>query len=148
MQSDLTSLGYAGAFLASVVASTPAPLTPELVLVPLLALGYSPWLLFGCTLLGSYVGALGSYALGRSGGRFVLSNVFSVSAQGQLQAEALFHRLGRTVLFFSWLPLVGDPIAFMAGVLRTPLHQFTFWVVVGRGLRFAAVIWTLSALAG
>jgi membrane protein YqaA with SNARE-associated domain len=148
MQSDLTSLGYLGAFLASVVAATPVPVTPELVLVPLLALDYSPVLLFVCTLVGSYLGALGSYALGRGSGLFITSHVFSVSVQGQLQAQALFHRWGNAALFFSWLPIVGDPIAFVAGALRAPLGQFTFWVILGRGLRFSVVIWTLSAALG
>ena len=148
MGSDLTQLGYLGAFLASVVAATPVPLTAELALVPLLALGYSPGPLFLCTLAGSYVGALGSYALGRIGGRFMLAHVFTVSARGQLQAEVYFHRYGSAALFFSWLPVIGDPIAFVAGALRTPIRLFTFWVILGRGLRFAIVIWILAAAVG
>jgi membrane protein YqaA with SNARE-associated domain len=144
VESGLTRLGYLGAFLMSIISSTPLPLTPELALVPLLSLGYSPFPLFVCTVGGSYLGALLSYAMGRTGGRFMLAHVFTVSARRQLQAETYFQRWGSAALFFSWLPIIGDPIAFVGGLLRTPLREFTLWVVLGRGLRFAVVIWILS----
>jgi membrane protein YqaA with SNARE-associated domain len=79
------------------------------------------------------------------GARFILRHLFTVPSYGQLQAEAHFHRWGTAALFFSWLRIVGDPIAFLAGVLRAPLGQVTFWVILGRGLRFAVVIWSPSA---
>ena len=39
--------------------------------------------------------------------------------------------------------------AFLVSVVASHAPvQFTFWVILGRGLRFAVVIWTLSAALG
>ena len=140
MPQALISLGYAGAFLVSFLSSTLIPLTAEVALVPLLALGYSPWLLFGSSLAGSYSGALLSYAIGRSGSGLLLDRLLRISPEAQQRAKAVVQRWGTPALFFSWLPIVGDPLALVGGVMHVPLAPFTGWVVLGRGLRLALVI--------
>ena len=98
MPQALISLGYAGAFLVSFLSSTLVPLTAELALVPLLALGYSPWLLFGSSLAGSYSGALLSYAIGRSVSGLLLDRLLRISPEAQQKAKAVVQVLGRGAL--------------------------------------------------
>ena len=136
----LTGLGYAGVFLASLVSSTPVPFTPEIVVVPLLHAGYAPWAVFLAMLVGTYAGALISYAIGR-GGAGLAARRRSVRDSARLErARGFFRRWGVYALFFSWLPIVGDPIAVIGGVMHVPLGTFSFWILLGRGLRCLAVV--------
>ena len=55
-------------------------------------------------------------------------------------------RWGRPVLILSWVPLIGDALVAAAGVARMPLVPFSFWVILGKALRYMAVAWGASAL--
>ena len=136
----LTGLGYAGVFVASVVSSTPVPFTPEIVVIPLLRAGYAPWAVFLTMLSGTYAGALISYAIGRGGARLAARRRSVRDSQRLEHARGFFRRWGVYALFFSWLPIVGDPIAVLGGVMRVPLGTFTFWILLGRRLRCLAVV--------
>lgn len=52
---------------------------------------------------------------------------------------------GAPLLFFSWLPVVGDALPLAAGWLRLPWAPVIFWIALGKTLRYAAV---LAALFG
>ena len=55
------------------------------------------------------------------------------------KAIARFNKWGRYSLLFAWLPVIGDPITFAAGVLRTSFFPFIILVVIGKGFRYLAV---------
>ncbi|MCK9491584.1 MAG: DedA family protein [Sulfurimonas sp.] len=42
------------------------------------------------------------------------------------------HKYGYYILLFSWLPIIGDPLTLVAGVLRL---KFVWFVIVAGGLR-------------
>jgi len=44
------------------------------------------------------------------------------------------HKYGYFILFFSWLPVIGDPLTLVAGVLRL---NFVWFVVIAGLLRIA-----------
>jgi membrane protein YqaA with SNARE-associated domain len=54
-------------------------------------------------------------------------------------------RFGARALFFSWLPIVGDPLCAVAGWLRLPFWPSVFWMAIGKFLRYAlmtaALMW-------
>ena len=45
-------------------------------------------------------------------------------------------RLGPKVLFFSWLPVVGDPLCAVAGWLKLAFWPSVAWMAVGKFLRY------------
>ncbi len=45
-------------------------------------------------------------------------------------------RLGPKALFFTWLPVVGDPLCALAGWLRLPFWTSAGWMALGKGLRY------------
>lgn len=54
-------------------------------------------------------------------------------SQIQLErAQAWYIRYGKWSLLLSWAPIIGDPLAVMAGVLREPLLIFTILVSVAK----------------
>lgn len=56
------------------------------------------------------------------------------------RAHRLFKKFGGPVLFFSFLPFIGDPLTFAAGVVRFSFIHFLFWVTLGKFLRYAAIV--------
>ena len=54
-------------------------------------------------------------------------------------ASARFQRYGTWSLLLSWLPIVGDPLTFIAGVLRVPLLTFLVLVTIGKAARYAVL---------
>jgi len=54
-------------------------------------------------------------------------------------------RLGPKALFFSWLPLVGDPLCAVAGWLKMAFWPCVAWMAVGKLLRYllmtSALLW-------
>ncbi|MGV2442260.1 YqaA family protein, partial [Bacillus atrophaeus] len=57
--------------------------------------------------------------------------------------KAWYRRWGRWSLLLSWLPVVGDPLTLVAGVLREPFWVFLALVTIaklGRYLVLAALV--------
>ncbi|TAL79398.1 MAG: DedA family protein [Burkholderiaceae bacterium] len=55
------------------------------------------------------------------------------------------HRFGPAVLFFSWLPIVGDPLCAVAGWFRLSFWPSVFYMALGKFLRYvvmtAGLLW-------
>ena len=100
-------------------------------------------MLFLAATAGNVLGAVVNFALGRFFIRFEDRRWFPVSAPARAKAEALFARYGQPVLLFSWLPVIGDPLTLAAGLLRTPLIAFLFYVTIGKAARYAALLWLM-----
>ncbi len=96
---------------------------------------------------GNVLGAVVNFMLGRFLIRFEDRRWFPLDAKNRLRAEALFARYGRPVLLLSFLPVVGDPLTLVAGLLRTPFSVFLVYVTIGKAARYALVLWG-AELAG
>lgn len=57
-----------------------------------------------------------------------------------------FRRWGELSLLLAWVPIVGDPLTFVAGLVGVPLWRFVLWVALGKGARYAVVIWGTDAI--
>ena len=55
------------------------------------------------------------------------------------KAEQRFKKYGMVALCFSWVPIIGDPLTVMAGVLRIRLSWFLVLVTAGKLCRYAVV---------
>ena len=55
------------------------------------------------------------------------------------QAQAFFARFGWPSLLLAWLPVVGDPLTFVAGTLNYPFGRFVTLVFIGKAGRYAAL---------
>ncbi|WP_367272538.1 DedA family protein [Mesorhizobium sp.] len=51
------------------------------------------------------------------------------------RATKCYHRYGRLSLLLSWVPVVGDPLTVVAGILREPLCSFVVTVAVAKVAR-------------
>ena len=138
---------YAGLFAIAFLAATILPLQSEAALAGLLALGHQPWsILVAVAALGNTLGAIVNWALGRGLKRFQHHKWFPVSPEKLVQAEGWYRRYGRWCLIFSWLPVVGDALTVVAGVLRERLWIFVMLVGFGKLARYLVVAAAVAKL--
>src|SRR3990167_5213782 len=134
----LTFSAYLGLFISALGPATLLPLQSESVLVALLLSGtYSPWVLLALASAGNVLGALLNWLLGRYLEHFRHKRWFPVSDARLQQAQGWYSRYGRGSLLFSWLPIVGDPLTLVAGIMGERLWIFLLLVSLAKTARYA-----------
>ncbi|MDG9922950.1 MULTISPECIES: DedA family protein [unclassified Pseudomonas] len=145
---------YLGLFLSAFGAASLLPLQSEAVLVGLLLGGEQQVAaLLAVASLGNVLGSVLNAALGRGIERFHGRRWFPVSEARLDRAKATYRRYGRWSLLLSWVPIIGDPLTLVAGVMREPWWSFLLLVSLaktGRYLVLAAITlgWTASGSPG
>ena len=130
---------YLTLFSLSFLAATLLPLGSEALLVYDVMQNYSLYLLWFFATLGNTLGSALNYWLGLKGEAY-LEKRGHISAQKITKARAFFATYGGWTLLLSWVPIIGDPLTFIAGVLRYNFKYFTLIVFVAKGLRYAVII--------
>ena len=131
---------YFSLFFAAFIAATLLPTASEGLLAYLLTQPLNVFLLWVSATLGNTLGSCVNWWLGKELNRFKNKKWFMVTPEQLARAQAKFNRYGRVSLLFAWLPIVGDPLTFVAGVMRVPFKLFLLLVALGKGLRYAIVI--------
>ena len=132
---------YLTLFISGFVAATLFPASSEVLLVTLQQQGYTPWLLWLAATSGNTLGSCVNWWLGRELLRFQHRRWFPVSEKALGRASRQFTRFGLWSLLFSWLPIVGDPLTLIAGVLRVRFWVFLVLVSLGKGARYGLLLW-------
>lgn len=140
-------LEYAGLFLWSFLAATLLPLSSEAPLALLVRTHGQVFVPVLVATAGNYLGACTTYWVGRRAA-LALGNRHkpATTAQEDSRAARLLRRYGQPVLVLSWVPVVGDALVALAGAMRLPFGAFSFWVILGKCLRYLAVAWAVSAV--
>lgn len=132
--------GYLGLFATALVAATLVPVSSEAVLGALTAAeGYEIWLLVAVATAGNTLGAVINWLLGRYCLHWRDRRWFPIKAAALDRATNRFNRYGIWSLLFAWLPIVGDPLTFAAGMLGVRFRAFLVLVAVGKAARYIAV---------
>jgi membrane protein YqaA with SNARE-associated domain len=134
-----TELGPVGLFIAAFLAATVLPLSSEIVLSALLLNGLSPPILVVTATTGNVLGSVTNYALGYWASLVVIKKWLRMSEDDFLRAEQRFRKYGMFALCFAWVPIIGDPLTIMAGVLRVRLLWFLIIVTTGKFLRYVVI---------
>ncbi|HEX2147751.1 MAG TPA: YqaA family protein [Pseudorhizobium sp.] len=128
---------YGGLFAAAFLAATLLPMQSEAILVSLILSGNQPvWALVLTASIGNTLGAVVNWVLGRGIERFKHSRWFPASDRQLEKAQRWYRKFGRWSLLLSWLPLGGDALTVIAGVLKEPLPSFLLLVLIGKGVRY------------
>ncbi|ATI02071.1 MULTISPECIES: YqaA family protein [Cycloclasticus] len=138
-----SELGHLGLFIAAFLAATVLPLSSEIVLNALLLSGLSPTTLVITATIGNVLGSLTNYALGYWASLLVIKKWLRMSEADFVRAEQRFTKYGLFSLCFAWVPIIGDPLTVIAGVLRVHLLWFLILVTAGKLLRYIAVSYML-----
>jgi membrane protein YqaA with SNARE-associated domain len=106
--------------------------------------GYPHWPLWIAATTGNTLGAVLNWLLGKYLLHFQNRRWFPFKPAKLIKAQAVFNRWGMISLLFAWLPIVGDPLTFLAGTLRCRFIPFLLLVAIGKGLRYWVVIITFQ----
>lgn len=128
---------YFGLFSAAFVAATILPAQSESVLVLMILAGkYPVAALVAVASLGNILGSVINWWLGLSLERYGARRWFPASTEALERARRWYGRYGRWSLLASWVPVIGDPITVVAGVLREPLPSFLLLVTLAKTSRY------------
>lgn len=131
---------YGVLFASAFLSATLFPFQSEAVLFGLLVGERSPWwLLVLVASVGNTLGSVVNWFLGRFLAELERRPWFPVKREKMARAEAWYHRYGRWTLLLSWLPVIGDPLTLVAGLMREPLPVFILLVALAKTGRYLAV---------
>lgn len=127
-------------FFLSFLAATLLPLGSEWFLVVLLQKAeYAPIVPVLVAGIGNSLGGYTNYLIGRLGSSFLVTKVLRLGDKEILRATKLYEKWGSWSLLFSWLPIIGDPLCLIAGVLKMHQALFALLVVTGKLFRYALI---------
>jgi len=131
---------YFGLFGAAFLSATVFPFQSEVILFSMLiAEHYQVILLVLFASVGNTLGSCVNWFLGRFIAHFEDRRWFPLSKKQITRAEGWYHQYGRWSLLLSWVPVIGDPLTIVAGVLREPFPVFLALVAVAKTARYVAV---------
>ncbi|WP_299183194.1 YqaA family protein [uncultured Neptuniibacter sp.] len=135
--SEELSLG--ALFLSGFISATLLPGGSEVLLAWQLIDGsHNPWALWAAVTSGNALGGIVTFLMGWGIAHYFPLKLFSSSRQ--LQAKSWLERYGAYSLLLSWLPLIGDPLCFMAGWLKTHFLLSLLMITLGKAIRYLLII--------
>ncbi|MBC8332154.1 MAG: DedA family protein [Anaerolineae bacterium] len=108
--------------------------------------GYNLWLVLIFATSGNLLGSLTNYYIGKWGSNFILARFVRTDEEKMQRARELFSRWGTPILFFSWVPIIGDPLTVVGGIMGIRLTTFTLWVFFGKALRYLVILGVIQML--
>jgi membrane protein YqaA with SNARE-associated domain len=130
----LPEYGLSTLFAAAFVSATLLPLGSEPALFGLLKL--NPQLFWSAIFVataGNTLGGMLDWWIGY--GAHQVADRYQKSPT-HLKALDVLERLGPRACLLAWLPIVGDPLCAVAGWLRMPFWPCTFYMAIGKFLRY------------
>ena len=124
-------------FFSAFTSATLLPGSSEIVLSALLI--NSPDKVIPLILIagfGNLLGSLVNWLLGAYFIHFQDRKWFPVSKSQLARAQNWYNRFGIWSLLLGWLPVIGDPLTLLGGVMRVPLPKFILLVGVGKFARY------------
>ena len=124
-------------FLISFFAATIFPFSSELTLVGLLSIkSYSPLALVGIASFRNILGSVFNWYLGFYLLKYINKKWFPFKEHQIKSASKYFNKLGTWMLLFTWTPIIGDPLTFLAGILRVNFLLFLILLSIGKISRY------------
>ena len=127
-------------FWVALASATLLPGGSEVWLARLWCVGEPALVLWVVATAGNTLGSLINVALGRYARQFQHRRWFPASPEGLARAERWYHRFGEASLLLSWLPVIGDPLTVLAGVMRLAWWRALLWSVLAKGARYGLLI--------
>ena len=136
---------YLSLFALSFLAATILPFSSELTLAGLIATsGYDNLLLLIVASFGNVLGSVVNWALGFYSRNLTTKKWFPFKETQIERSSEWFRKFGKWSLLFSWVPIVGDPLTLVAGILRVKFFDFIILVVIGKVSRYFVVFYLIG----
>jgi membrane protein YqaA with SNARE-associated domain len=132
-------MDYLYLFFIAFLSATVLPLGSEALLLYDLSLDLNVYILFISATLGNTIGSIGNYYLGLKGEDFLAKKKI-LKKEKVLKTKRIFDKYGGYSLLFSWVPIIGDPITIVAGMLRYDIKKFVYLTLISKSVRYIFVI--------
>jgi len=129
---------YIYLFFTALIAATLFPAGSEALLAYDISQGYSLYLLLLVATLGNTLGSLVNYYLGLKGEAYLEEKNYLKKEKIE-KYKSFFDKYGGYTLLLSWMPLIGDPITFIAGILNYDVKKFIPIVLIAKFGRYVVV---------
>ncbi len=127
---------YITLFFTALISATLFPLGSEALLIYDITQGYNLTLLLLFATIGNSLGSIINYYLGLKGEEFCENKKY-LQKKSIDKYKMFFDKYGGYTLLLSWVPIIGDPITFIAGIFHYDLKKFVIIVVFAKFIRYA-----------
>jgi len=131
---------YFGLFLTAFVSATLLPGASEVAVVALMQQQYDVLMLWGFATAGNTLGAVVNFYMGRYLVHYQNKPWFPFKKESLHRSQQWFKRYGSWSLLFAWMPIVGDGLTFIAGIMNINVGFFLLLVSIGKGARYAVIL--------
>ena len=126
-------------FSTTFISATLFPLGSEALLIYDISQGHNIYLLLLFATLGNSLGSVVNYFLGLKGEEYLINKKL-LNEKYIIKAKTYFDKYGAWSILLSWLPIIGDSITFVAGVLKYDFKNFLILVVVAKFSRYLFLV--------
>ena len=136
---------YLSLFSISFLAATVLPFSSELTLAGLISTSnYDNLLLLVVASFGNVLGSVFNWSLGFYSRNLSTKKWFPFKKTQIERSSKWFSKFGKWSLLFAWLPIVGDPLTFVAGLLRVRFLDFIILVAIGKVSRYLIIFYLIG----
>ena len=126
-------------FITAFISATLFPLGSEALLIYDITQGYNIYLLLFFATFGNSLGSIVNYFLGLKGEEYLLKKSL-IKESYIIKCKKYFDKYGLYTILFSWLPIIGDPITFVAGILKYDFKKFLIFVIIAKFSRYLFLV--------
>ena len=138
--------GYMGMALSAFLAASILPFSSEAVMVGLLAAGLDMWALVAWGTVGNVLGSLFNYGIGRLGKMEWIEKYLHTKPEDLDRARRFMGGRGAWMGLFSCIPVIGDVITIVLGLMRANLTIFIVSVTISKLARYVVLMVTAGTL--
>ena len=142
----LMNWGYMGMALSAFLAASILPFSSEAVMVGLLAAGLDMWALVAWGTVGNVLGSLFNYGIGRLGKMEWIEKYLHTKPEDLDRARRFMGERGACMRLFSCIPVIGDVITIVLGLMRANLTIFIVSVTISKLARYVVLMVTAGTL--
>ncbi len=137
-------ISYFQLFIISFLAATILPLSSELILsTMLLTDSFDKYLLLVVASFGNILGSSVNWYLGKKILIFKNKKWFPANERQIAKGEIYFKKYGIWSLLLAWVPIIGDPLTIVAGILRVKFFTFLLLVSISKISRYIFLIFII-----
>lgn len=140
----LINWGYWGMLVSAFLAGSVLPFSSEAVMVGLMAAGLQPLPLVIYGTIGNVAGSMFNYCVGRLGRLDWIERYLHVGSKDLARAERFMAGRGAWIGFFSFIPVVGDALTVMMGLMRSNILISVASVTIGKFARYWILVYGAS----
>ena len=136
---------YLSLLFISFLAATILPFSSELTLAGLISTSnYDNLLLLVFASFGNVLGSVFNWGLGFYARNLTIKKWFPFKEAQIERSSKWFNKFGKWSLLFAWVPILGDPLTLVAGLLRVRFLDFIILVAIGKVSRYLIIFYLMG----